>query len=438
MNPLYKLVIKNSKLVVKTINAALIYLRGIKDTSGSGTITAGIVDLTIQQRTQTTAQWNADTTTILLRGQLGVEDTGNTTFKIKIGNGTDLWSALGYAGGGSGSAAWGAITGTLSSQTDLQNALNAKEDSITAGTTSQYWRGDKSWQTLNTDAVTEAANLYFTDARALSAAPAETTTTIGTLINGATDKATPVDADYVGLMDSTASNILKKLSWANIKATLKTYFDTIYTRPNLGIQAGHILVTSGTSFTTPSNITTNTTFKIHVIGAGGGGGGINTGGGSASGGGGGGVALVWITGLTPSTTYTCAIGTGGSGGGSPGDGTDGGNTTLTIGATTYTGGGGGKGIGAVSSAGGAGGTATNGTINFTGQNGGDSPALSAASTDGNGGNSALGFGLGGALSRPQTSGKSGSGYGGGGSGGKGTAQSGGNGANGAIYAEYFN
>lgn len=59
-------------------------------------------------------------------------------------------------------------------------------------------------------------------------ASAETTTTIGTLINGATAKATPVDADFVGLMDSAAANILKKLSWANIKATLKTYFDTLY------------------------------------------------------------------------------------------------------------------------------------------------------------------------------------------------------------------
>lgn len=56
----------------------------------------------------------------------------------------------------------------------------------------------------------------------------ETTTTAGALISGATAKTTPVDADYVGLMDSAASNVLKKLSWANIKATLKTYFDTLY------------------------------------------------------------------------------------------------------------------------------------------------------------------------------------------------------------------
>ena len=57
----------------------------------------------------------------------------------------------------------------------------------------------------------------------------ETATSIGTLINGAYGKTTPVDADYVGLMDSNDLNILKKLSWANIKATLKTYFDALYT-----------------------------------------------------------------------------------------------------------------------------------------------------------------------------------------------------------------
>lgn len=57
----------------------------------------------------------------------------------------------------------------------------------------------------------------------------ETTTSIGTLISGSTDKPTPVDADLVAISDSAASNILKKLTWANLKATLKTYFDTLYT-----------------------------------------------------------------------------------------------------------------------------------------------------------------------------------------------------------------
>ncbi|UOF77967.1 hypothetical protein [Caudoviricetes sp.] len=61
-----------------------------------------------------------------------------------------------------------------------------------------------------------------------AATPAETTTTIGTLISGAIGNTTPVDTDSIGLSDSAASNVLKKLTWANVKATLKTYFDTLY------------------------------------------------------------------------------------------------------------------------------------------------------------------------------------------------------------------
>lgn len=73
------------------------------------------------------------------------------------------------------------------------------------------------------DEATFKATVNLEDSDILNAAPAETTTTVGALINAATDKATPVDADYVGLMDSAASNIMKKLSWANIKAALETY-----------------------------------------------------------------------------------------------------------------------------------------------------------------------------------------------------------------------
>jgi len=50
-------------------------------------------------------------------------------------------------GGASGGGVWGSITGTLSNQTDLQNALNAKFDDPT-GTTSQYLRGDGSLATF--------------------------------------------------------------------------------------------------------------------------------------------------------------------------------------------------------------------------------------------------------------------------------------------------
>jgi len=53
----------------------------------------------------------------------------------------------------------------------------------------------------------------------------------------ALEKNTPVDADYLGLMDSAAGNILKKLSWLNLKSDLKTYFDTLYGVKNPSIVA---------------------------------------------------------------------------------------------------------------------------------------------------------------------------------------------------------
>jgi len=56
----------------------------------------------------------------------------------------------------------------------------------------------------------------------------ELTVDIAADIHAATSKATPVDADEIGLVDSVASWALKKLTWANVKATLKIYFDGLY------------------------------------------------------------------------------------------------------------------------------------------------------------------------------------------------------------------
>lgn len=48
-------------------------------------------------------------------------------------NGTTINVSITLGVGGSGGGTWGSITGTLSNQTDLQNALNAKADSLTNG-----------------------------------------------------------------------------------------------------------------------------------------------------------------------------------------------------------------------------------------------------------------------------------------------------------------
>ena len=51
---------------------------------------------------------------------------------------------------------------------------------------------------------------------------------VETQVTASTAKTTPIDADTMPLVDSAASGVLKKVTWANIKATLKTYFDSLY------------------------------------------------------------------------------------------------------------------------------------------------------------------------------------------------------------------
>lgn len=51
---------------------------------------------------------------------------------------------------------------------------------------------------------------------------------VASSVHGASGKSTPVDNDEVLVIDSAASNVGKKTLWSEIKATLKTYFDTLY------------------------------------------------------------------------------------------------------------------------------------------------------------------------------------------------------------------
>lgn len=75
------------------------------------------------------------------------------------------------------------------------------------------------------------------------------------LLASLTGKTTPVNADWVPIMDSAASNVMKFLTFTNLKAFLKTYFDTIYAQVSwslsqvfsvLSLELGHA---SDTSFT---------------------------------------------------------------------------------------------------------------------------------------------------------------------------------------------
>lgn len=230
-------------------------------------------------------------------------------------------------------------------------------------------------------------------------------------------------------------------------------------RSNLGIAASTAYITSGTTYLTPTPITTSTWFKFTLIGGGGGSGGLpaTTNSASAGAGGGGGCQII-TAGLSPNTSISIAIGAAGIGGGNAqtdDSGTAGGNTSITIGGVTYTANGGSLGTSLANQAfGSGGGTTVNcsntggvGSISAVGGRGSGVGTAAATLYSGGGGNSAFGWGQGGPQQGPTATGQtgaSGTGFGGGGGGARcGTINciGGGNGANGAqgiIVVDYWN
>lgn len=123
-------------------------------------------------------------------------------------------SAGTFPGAGAAQAGWSyivSIGGTVDGVVFTANdRLIAITDNASTGTFAANWfKADYTDAVLSIDGSTGAV-------------------TIGAIIAAASSKATPVDADTLALSDSEAGNATKKLSWANIKATLLSYFNTIY------------------------------------------------------------------------------------------------------------------------------------------------------------------------------------------------------------------
>jgi hypothetical protein len=81
-----------------------------------------------------------------------------------------------------------------------------------------------------------------------------TAANFGTFLTGLTAKTTPVDADEMVISDSAGGGVAKKSSFTNIKAFLKTYFDTLYTP--IALTTGQIFLGVGGVATASSHART--------------------------------------------------------------------------------------------------------------------------------------------------------------------------------------
>ncbi len=119
-----------------------------------------------------------------------------------------------FPGSGTAQAGWSyivSVAGTVDGQSfNINDRIIAILDNASTSTFASNWfKADYTDQFLSLDGSTGAV-------------------TLGAVIVGLTGKTTPVDGDSLPLSDSASSNASKKVTWANFKATLKTYFDTLY------------------------------------------------------------------------------------------------------------------------------------------------------------------------------------------------------------------
>ena len=143
----------------------------------------------IQLRRDTAANWTS-VNPVLGAGQPGVE---TDTRKVKVGNGVTAWNSLGYVIA-EAAAAWGGITGTLSAQTDLDGALGGKQATLVSAT---------NIKTVNGSSLLGAGDLVVGGSVAWGAITG--TLSAQTDLQSALDGKQPLDSDLTTIAGLTAA-----------------------------------------------------------------------------------------------------------------------------------------------------------------------------------------------------------------------------------------
>lgn len=159
-----------------------------------------MADVNIQLGYKSSAWFTSNATIVLLAGQIVYLD--DQSGQYKLGDGVTQLSVLSFLG------------------TNVSVAHN-DTTSKQGGTTNEYYHLTSAEHTI----VQNTSGTNTGD---------ETAARIGAIVNVATDYTTPLDADKIGIWD-VANSLFKSVTLANLKATLVTYFDTLYSSGSLYI-----------------------------------------------------------------------------------------------------------------------------------------------------------------------------------------------------------
>jgi hypothetical protein len=226
---------------------------GIDVTGNAGTVTNGVYTsgsysnptwltaLAISKLTGLFDVSHGGTNTTTANGAFNTfapSQTGNSGKYLTTDGANTSWGSI------AAGVAWGAITGTLSDQTDLVSAFIAKQPFIATSTTATYYRGDKTFQTLNKAAV----GLSLVENTALSTwVGSAFLSTLGTITSGLWH-GTPIGILYGGTGTTTKQAGFDALAPTSVKGDLIVYNGTHNVQVPVGI-SGYVLTakSSGTN-----------------------------------------------------------------------------------------------------------------------------------------------------------------------------------------------